>query len=60
MNYPVFSGTASGTIFGYTFSQMVYDAVLCNFINTVAATNAHYKLETGHEAVSQRGGLKAF
>jgi ABC-2 type transport system permease protein len=40
----VFSGAASGVMFGYTFSQMIYYAVLCNFINTVATTNAHYKI----------------
>jgi ABC-2 type transport system permease protein len=38
----VFSGSGTNPVFGYSFNQMVYYAVLANFINAVVTTNVHY------------------
>jgi ABC-2 type transport system permease protein len=40
----VYSGAEGGEVFGYSFDQMVYYAILSNFINAVISTNAHYKI----------------
>ena len=52
----VYSDSRSEPLFGYNFSQMVYYAILCNFINAVVTTNVHYLI--GNQI--KNGDINAF
>jgi ABC-2 type transport system permease protein len=38
------NGSGSDTVFGYNFNQIIYYAILANFINAVVTTNVHYQI----------------